>query len=175
MDERFDIRETIAEDFAKVLSLYPLAFPDEELRPVVSALMEGEYDVLSMAAFESDELVAHVLFTRFDQPQQGQRCALLAPLGVIPSHQKKGLGSLIVRAGLEQLTELSVGAVFVLGDPTYYQRFGFEPDRQVLPPYPIPQEYADAWQSMLLTKPFALEAGPIALPEPWLDPALWAA
>jgi len=170
-----DIRETSSEENCKVLALYPLAFPEEELRPVVTALLEGKDDVLSIAAFEGENLVAHVLFTLFGGEGVRDKCALLGPLGVVPSHQRKGLGSLVVRAGLERLDKMGVGAIFVLGDPAYYHRFGFKPERLVLAPYPMPVEYADAWQSMKRSPQARLKAGPIVLPDPWMDPALWSA
>jgi putative acetyltransferase len=49
----------------------------------------------------------------------------LAPLAVAPEHQRKGVGSALVRAGLDQCTLLGFGAVVVLGHPEYYHRFGF--------------------------------------------------
>jgi putative acetyltransferase len=49
----------------------------------------------------------------------------LAPMAVAPEHQRKGIGSALVRAGLEQCKQLGIGAVVVLGHPTYYPRFGF--------------------------------------------------
>jgi putative acetyltransferase len=49
----------------------------------------------------------------------------LAPMAVAPEHQRKGIGSALVRAGLEQCKQLGFGAVVVLGHPAYYPRFGF--------------------------------------------------
>jgi putative acetyltransferase len=49
----------------------------------------------------------------------------LAPMAVAPEHQRKGIGSALVRAGLEQCKRLGFGAVVVLGHPAYYPRFGF--------------------------------------------------
>ena len=51
----------------------------------------------------------------------------LAPMAVLPKHQRKGVGSALVRAGLEACQELGFGAVVVLGHPEYYPRFGFVP------------------------------------------------
>ena len=51
----------------------------------------------------------------------------LAPMAVSPAHQRKGIGSALVRAGLEQCRQLGFGAVVVLGHPAYYPRFGFLP------------------------------------------------
>jgi putative acetyltransferase len=49
----------------------------------------------------------------------------LAPLAVAPSHQGRGIGSALVRAGLEACARAGAGAVVVLGEPQYYARFGF--------------------------------------------------
>ena len=49
----------------------------------------------------------------------------LAPMAVAPKHQRKGIGSALVRAGLDQCAQLGFGAVVVLGHPAYYPRFGF--------------------------------------------------
>ena len=66
----------------------------------------------------------------------------LAPMAVLPEHQNKGIGSALVRAGLEQCRNLGFAAVIVLGHPEFYPRFGFKPacrfniDSQ----YGVPQE-----------------------------------
>ena len=70
--------------------------------------------------------------------------------------------------------ERLVRQVFVLGDPAYYRRFGFLPERQVLTPFPIPEHLADAWQSMLPAGGKRMAAGRLSVLEPWMEPALWA-
>lgn len=173
------IRESRPNETGDILALYPQAFPDEELRPVVSALIEGEADILSLVACDGDTLVAHVLFTfcdvQGDARKDARKDALLAPLGVIPAFQKQGVGTAIVRAALDRLKMSDIGRVFVLGDPNYYGRFGFQPERQVLAPYDIPAEWADAWQSLEISANMPPSAGRLALPDPWMDPALWTA
>ena len=152
-----------------------MAFPDEELRPVVTSLLKGGADVLSLATYQDDALIAHVLFTLIgDEGEKAQRAgALLAPLGVVPAHQGQGVGGALVRAGLARLETMGVRQVFVLGDPAYYSRFGFETERQVSPPYPLPAEWAGAWQSMLLAGRAPLSAARCLLPEAWMKPELW--
>ena len=49
----------------------------------------------------------------------------LAPMAVVPDRQRSGIGSSLVRAGLAACTQCGVEAVFVVGHPTYYPRFGF--------------------------------------------------
>jgi putative acetyltransferase len=167
------IRETTAEELPQVLALYPLAFPDEELRPVVSGLIEGEAEVLSLAVFNGEALVAHVLFTIFSGEEDNRAGALLGPLGVVPDHQGQGVGNALVRDGLERLDTMGIRQVFVLGDPAYYGRFGFQPERQVLTPYSLPEELGDAWQSMLFSGRAPLAPGRCLLPASWMEPALW--
>jgi len=50
----------------------------------------------------------------------------LAPMAVLPSHQRQGIGSLLVRHGLEHLRKTACPFIIVLGHPGYYPRFGFE-------------------------------------------------
>ena len=66
----------------------------------------------------------------------------LAPMAVAPLHQRKGIGSALVRAGLEQCKQLGVAAVVVLGHPDYYPRFGFSPAYQfdIDSEYEVPKE-----------------------------------
>ena len=52
---------------------------------------------------------------------------MLSPVGVLPAWQKRGVGSALIRRGLEILAERAVPVVFLEGSPRYYSRFGFEP------------------------------------------------
>lgn len=180
MTDRFTIRETTPADVERILAFYPQVFADEELRPVVSALLALEQGVVSHATFEDEVVVGHIIFTRcntqpdFDVQKSGPTGALLGPLGVAPTHQRQGLGSALVHAGLQRLATMGVRQIFVLGDPAYYTRFGFQPERNILPPYPIPDQWADAWQSMPLATHETLGAGRLMLPKPWMAPELWA-
>lgn len=51
----------------------------------------------------------------------------LAPMAVSPDHQKQGVGSALVHAGLEKCGQMGFVGVVVLGYPEYYPRFGFSP------------------------------------------------
>tara|TARA_R110002126_G_scaffold291732_1_gene456141 strand:+ start:474 stop:1007 length:534 start_codon:yes stop_codon:yes gene_type:complete len=170
-----DIRETAEVELPRILAVYPLAFPDEDLRSLVSALIEGEADALSLGAFDGDMAVGHILFTLFDGEgtQDKGAGALLAPLAVLPEYQRQGVGSALVSQGLEQLSSMGTRQVFVLGDPNYYGRFGFQAEENVAPPYPLPEEWRGAWQSMVLGDARPLTPGQCRLPEAWMEPALW--
>ncbi|MFD3190466.1 GNAT family N-acetyltransferase [Sedimentitalea sp. HM32M-2] len=174
MTARPQVRETTPQDIAEILKLYPQAFPDEDLRPVVAALLAERRGVLSLAGFDGDDLMAHVLFSRCATGDGNMAGALLGPLAVAPVHQRQGIGSALVRAGFGHLEKAGVRQVFVLGDPSYYARFGFSREARVTAPYPMPEEWAGAWQSVVLAGCAPLEEGSLRLPTPWMEPALWS-
>ncbi|RIQ23911.1 GNAT family N-acetyltransferase [Jiangella rhizosphaerae] len=84
---------------------------------------------LSLVAVEDGDVVGHVLFTRgiLDAPERLVDVLVLSPVGVLPTHQKQGVGSALVTRGLELADEQGAPAVFLEGAPGYYPRFGFEP------------------------------------------------
>jgi putative acetyltransferase len=55
---------------------------------------------------------------------------VLSPVGVLPAHQRRGVGTALIRHGLQLLRERAVPLVFLEGSPLYYSRFGFEPGGQ---------------------------------------------
>ncbi len=99
--------------------------------------------------------------------------ALLGPLAVAPALQKAGIGSALVRNGLDLMAAAGVRGVFMLGDPGYYGRFGFKADARIAPPYPLPDAWRTAWQSIALDRDGDAPAGTLKVPEPWRQPALW--
>ncbi len=86
-------------------------------------------DGLSLVAEHDGALVGHSMFTRglLDAPRRLVEVRVLSPLAVLPEHQRRGVGSALVRRGLDILAESSVPLVFLEGDPAYYRRFGFVP------------------------------------------------
>lgn len=73
-------------------------------------------------------VVGHILITRvrIDGAPNGARFGAIAPVGVAPAHQGRGIGSALNQRAIEAAREMGLGALFVLGDPAYYGRFGFE-------------------------------------------------
>ena len=130
--------------------------------------------ILSLAGILDATLVAHVLFTQCTLVEPGAACALLGPLAVAPAQQRQGIGSALVHEGLRRLEKAGVASVYVLGDPAYYGRLGFAPELHVTTPYPLPAEWAGAWQSRSLGEAVPPSEGALDLPAPWLQPGLWA-
>ena len=178
MVEGLEIRESVPRDLDAIETLYPAAFPDEDLRPLVRALLQEGPSVLSLVGVAGGmadrSIAAHVIFTTCGIAGRADKVALLGPLAVAPAAQRQGIGSAMVRAGLQRLDSAGVTQVYVLGDPAYYGRLGFAPDDDVAPPYPLPADWHGAWQSISLRRAEAPRQGKLSVPQPWRQPALWA-
>jgi putative acetyltransferase len=128
-----DLREELPGDRESVRNIHLQAFGDHGL--VVTSLVDTlretitPTDGLSLVAEHDGQIVGHVMFTRslLDAPRRLVEVQVLSPLAVTPEHQKRGIGSALVRHGLKALAEQAVPLVFLEGDPGYYSRFGFAP------------------------------------------------
>ncbi len=174
MIEEIEIRESLASDTVLIEKLYPDAFPDEDLVPLVRELLRVEPTVLSLVGIVGPALVGHVIFTTCSIAGRTDKVSLLGPLAVAPAWQRQGIGSSLVREGLQRLENAGVIQVYVLGDPAYYERICFESEAGVMPPYPLPEEWRGAWQSVNLHNAEQPLHGKLSVPQPWLQPALWA-
>jgi len=172
MTDRVDIREARPGDVLAIERLYPQAFPGEDLLPLVRDLLSSS--AVSFVAFVGDALVGHAAFTPCSVDGSTDKVALLGPLAVAPDLQRKGIGSAVVRAGLAHMATSGTAQVYVLGDPAYYRRFGFQPDDSVAPPFPLPEEWRGAWQSYRLSGDKPPLSGKLEVPQAWRRRILWA-
>jgi putative acetyltransferase len=121
------IRDETDLDREAIRQVHRLAFGRDNEARLVEALREGGYVRIALVAEKDGQVAGHILFS--DLPiltDGGSVPALaLAPLAVRPEVQHQGLGSALVRRGLEVCKERGHRIVVVLGHPTFYQRFGF--------------------------------------------------
>jgi putative acetyltransferase len=100
---------------------------------------EGEA-LASFVAESNQQIIGHILFTRvvIERDAGSVRSVALAPMAVLPSHQRQGIGTALIQSGLEILRERGERSVLVLGDPKYYSRFGFTSAaaRNLVTPFP---------------------------------------
>jgi putative acetyltransferase len=106
-------------------------FGEEKVRGMLRDLRASDawIDGLSFVADLDGDVVGHVLFTRslLDAPRRLVDVLVLSPLAVRSDVQGRGIGSDLVRHGLEQVRIRPEPAVFLEGSPGYYPRFGFVP------------------------------------------------
>jgi putative acetyltransferase len=115
------------EHYKAVNEILLACFESEAEAKLVIALRENGKAVLSLVALQNDEVVGHVMFTPVTtSPPSEKRGLGLAPLAVKSQYQKQGIGSQLVREGLRLCKELGYDYVVLLGNPKYYQRFGFK-------------------------------------------------
>jgi len=99
--------------------------------------------VVSLVAEDDGEIVGHIIFSPVWLSGHGHLKILgLGPMAVLPKHQRKGIGSMLVRVGLEQCKQLGFGAVVLVGHPEYYPRFGFRPASRfnIVCEFEVPEE-----------------------------------
>jgi len=116
-------------DESQIRTVNELAFESPVEANLVDKLRRTCTDALSLVAEDGGQIVGHILFTLvvLEQPEKIIRGMGLAPMAVLPAHQHQGIGSEIVKHGLEILRESGCSFVIVLGHPEYYPRFGFVP------------------------------------------------
>src|SRR5579871_5001960 len=121
------IREEEPADHRAVAALHTAAFGRDYEATLVARLRREGVVEASLVAVEGAEILGHILFTTLGIEMGGRkvRAAALAPLSVAPAHQRMGVGSALVRAGIAALKQRGLEAIVVLGHPAYYPRFGF--------------------------------------------------
>jgi len=122
------IRPEKPEDIAGIRSLNELAFGQPQEANIVDNLRNNCEHLLSLVAVENDKIVGHILFSpAVIEGQHGTIKGMgLAPMSVLPDMQRWGLGTQLVKKGIENLKRTHCPFIIVLGHAEYYPRFGFE-------------------------------------------------
>lgn len=96
----------------------------DEAELLVALRREGAL-TLSLVAELGGEVVGQAAFSPAFAAGTASRWFALGPVAVLPAHQGRGIGSRLVRAGLETLSAGGADGCILVGDPAYYARFGF--------------------------------------------------
>jgi putative acetyltransferase len=138
------IRDETARDAGQVRMINIAAFEQPDEADLVDALRAGCPEVVSLVAELDGRVVGHILFSPVTLPA-GERTLQgmgLAPMAVLPEHQRDGIGARLVEDGLARLEQSGCPFVIVLGHPGYYPRFGFEraSTHRISCQWPVPDE-----------------------------------
>ena len=102
-------------------------YPTDAESKLVDAVLANNKAIVSLVAFHEDQVLGHILFSPVSTtPPSEARGIGLAPVAVHADVQMQGIGSQLIREGLRLCAELKYDYCVVLGNPKYYQRFGFE-------------------------------------------------
>ena len=154
------IRVEQAADIAHIRDIAAHAFGQRTEADLIDTLRRDGDSLISLVAVtDRGELVGHILFSRLKIDRGRGRtveAAALAPLAVRPEHQRHGIGSALVQAGITACSARSLAGIVVLGYPQFYRRFGFSAAaaRNLRAPYS-----GDAFMVLEL-KPAALAGAP---------------
>jgi putative acetyltransferase len=123
------VRAERTEDEASVRGIHREAFDGRAAEAeLVDRLRSAGKAVVSLVAEIDSRVVGHILFSpvTVDSPGGSVSGVGLAPVGVLPGLQGRGIGSALITAAIDECRRLGWPFVVVLGDPKYYKRFDFE-------------------------------------------------
>ncbi|MCI8342139.1 MAG: N-acetyltransferase [Firmicutes bacterium] len=142
-----EIRQEKFDDCDEVCEVVKRAFAgaehsDGNEHELVAALRNSGSFVpeLSLVAVDKGKIVGHILFTKAHVGNETE--LVLAPLSVLPEHQRKGIGLALMKAGHNAAKELGYGWVIVLGHSKYYPKAGYVPAslHGIEAPFDVPDE-----------------------------------
>lgn len=110
---------------------------------IVKALRESNALTISLVAEDVNVVVGHVSISPVSISDGATNWYGLGPISVSPAHQNQGIGSELMNKALSELRKLGAAGCVLLGDPSYYSRFGFKPEPSIELP-DVPPEYFQA-------------------------------
>ena len=148
-----DIRTETPADFDAIRSVHAEAFAPSpvEAKLVDDLRAEGALVAdLCVVATEGEAVIGHIAYSRATL-DSGHEILVLAPMGVLPEHQRQGVGTQLIGQSMRRAVLTDFPLVSVLGHPDYYPRFKFEPARPlgIEAPFDVPDE---AWMARRLPR-----------------------
>ena len=120
------IRETQESDLEEVFNLIHSSFSNKAESDLVKQLISDGDVLINLVVESSDTIIGNVVVSKITmEPDIGLFCGGVAPLSVLPDQQSSGVGSRLMEEVINESRKLGIDALFLLGDPNYYKRFGF--------------------------------------------------
>ena len=120
------IRPEQPADVAAIYAVQAAAFPSEGEARLVDALRAAGRLSVSHVAVEDGKVVGHAAFSPVTVAEATTGVGL-GPVAVLPVRQRRGIGERLIRESLHACQRAGFSFVVVLGEPSYYERFGFQP------------------------------------------------
>ncbi|MBS3648675.1 N-acetyltransferase [Pseudaminobacter sp. 19-2017] len=143
------VRPAEAKDREAIRTVEERAFGGRTEADLVERLVSDGAVVLELVAEIDGRIAGHVVFSRLTIESDGgpYLAVALAPLAIAPDFQGRGVGTALVEDGHRRLEKVGETLSVVLGDPEYYNRFGYSHDRaeQFLSDYQGEALQALAW------------------------------
>jgi putative acetyltransferase len=135
------VRAATHSDFTAIDRLLRAAFEGADEADLVRQLRTDEAMTVELVAEDATGVIGHIAFSPVTAT--GARGVGLAPLAVAPERQGQGIGSMLVRAGLEACALAGEPFAVVLGHPGYYERLGFARAREfgITNPFGLDDEF----------------------------------
>lgn len=125
------IRAEALADSADIYALTKLAFQgmpyaDGDEQDVIERLRKSGALALSLVAIINSDVVGHIAFSNASLSGDTTSWFTLGPVSVLPTYQRRGIGSMLINAGLEKIEKRGALGCILTGNPDYYRRFGFK-------------------------------------------------
>jgi putative acetyltransferase len=121
------VREEQPGEASLIDAVLEAAFGRRDEARLVDALRKYGSDCLSLVVVDAGVLIATAVLTPVTiDGAPGIRGLGLGPVAVAPAHQRRGVGTALVRNALQRSMRQTTVFAVVLGDPAYYGRFGFK-------------------------------------------------
>lgn len=123
------IRRERPEDKDAIYEVEQAAFGRTEEPDLVNRLRDQGVAWVSHVAEIDGDIVGHALYSMVTvtDGETVHQFPALAPLAVLPEYQSQGVGGKLMEAGIDAARNADYGMMFLIGQPDYYQRFGFQP------------------------------------------------
>jgi putative acetyltransferase len=92
---------------------------------IINALRRANVLTISLVAEVDGHVVGHIAFSPITISDGSLNWHGLGPVSVLPEYQKRGIGKSLINKGLSLLKAMGSKGCALVGDPGYYQRFGF--------------------------------------------------
>ena len=120
-------RFAVSSDFDGIDACVACAFDNTTEVQLIRRLRANNDVLFEYVAELAGRVIGHVMVSELTlNPDPGLQCGAIAPLSVLPAQQAAGVGSQLMEAVLAESRSIGLDGLFLLGDPAYYQRFGFQ-------------------------------------------------